>query len=315
MDKKLTKKKPHKSQAKDRKAVFELSEVLPFVSSDGKNTTKEYLGETIPMDWDTLQVLKVKGCDCVSCNAKADFVAMEKTPGPKRTIYNEWHFNVYAKDYLGRPVLMTKDHILAKANGGKDEMDNYQPMCSVCNTRKGALPQRYFDVVVQESFDNFDDFNLSHTIKRVQERWGLTITKEDYCNMSRQIREGEDTILYRKNKSTTYREVKIQGENRIVLFSNKHGIITALKEDVRLAIDKSVPWWAQENVEEAISEYEEIISIAESEYETKNSGREYAEYFKTCRYPKVMFSMWKGKGTDKFKSIVWEHARRNLKLN
>lgn len=295
-----------------RKKVYSLDEVIPFVSLDGKFAVKEYDGVLMPMDWDTLQVLKIKGCTCVSCGAEADFVAMERTPGPKKTIYNDWHFNVYAKDYIGREILMTKDHILAKANGGLDEMDNYQPMCSVCNTRKGVLPQRYFEAVVN---DDFDDYNLKHTIKRAQERWGIEIDKSDFAKMTRQIREGDDEILYRKNKSTTYREVLVKGVNKVVLYSNKHGIITALDDSVKLAIEKSVPWWAQQDVESSIEEYDDIISICESEYQERESPREYAEYFKTCRYPKVMFSMWKDHESDKFKEIVWAQVKMNLKLN
>ena len=32
---------------------------------------------------------------------------------------------------------MTKDHILPKSKGGKDEIDNYQTMCIRCNKAKG----------------------------------------------------------------------------------------------------------------------------------------------------------------------------------
>jgi 5-methylcytosine-specific restriction endonuclease McrA len=32
--------------------------------------------------------------------------------------------------------MMTKDHIMPKSKGGKNHFDNYEPMCSDCNTEK-----------------------------------------------------------------------------------------------------------------------------------------------------------------------------------
>ena len=40
-------------------------------------------------------------------------------------------------DENGNEVLMTKDHIWAKANGGKSNLANYQTMCHPCNHAKG----------------------------------------------------------------------------------------------------------------------------------------------------------------------------------
>ena len=54
------------------------------------------------------------------------------------------HFNLYAVED-GRYVLMTKDHILAKARGGTDELYNYQTMCCTCNNLKG-----HYDLSIQQ---------------------------------------------------------------------------------------------------------------------------------------------------------------------
>lgn len=47
------------------------------------------------------------------------------------------HFNFYGVENE-QLVLMTKDHIKAKAYGGEDVIQNYQTMCAVCNTLKGS---------------------------------------------------------------------------------------------------------------------------------------------------------------------------------
>ena len=36
------------------------------------------------------------------------------------------------------PFDITIDHILARANGGSDEVENLQTLCRPCNSRKGA---------------------------------------------------------------------------------------------------------------------------------------------------------------------------------
>jgi 5-methylcytosine-specific restriction endonuclease McrA len=32
--------------------------------------------------------------------------------------------------------MITKDHIIPRSKGGKDILDNYQPMCIICNSKK-----------------------------------------------------------------------------------------------------------------------------------------------------------------------------------
>ena len=40
--------------------------------------------------------------------------------------------------YTEDDILMTKDHIKPKIAGGKDIVDNLQPMCSICNSEKSG---------------------------------------------------------------------------------------------------------------------------------------------------------------------------------
>ena len=47
------------------------------------------------------------------------------------------HFNLYAEEN-DELILMTKDHIHSKANGGQDRHSNYQTMCAICNNLKGS---------------------------------------------------------------------------------------------------------------------------------------------------------------------------------
>lgn len=74
-----------------------------------------------------------KGICCAGCGLTASFFAIEHQR--RNTMIP--HFNMYGVNEAGEEVLFTKDHILAKANGGRDQLDNMQTMCQPCNNRKG----------------------------------------------------------------------------------------------------------------------------------------------------------------------------------
>lgn len=74
-----------------------------------------------------LSVFFYKGVKCVSCNRKGHFIGLgvDKNGGT--------HLDVYCKD--GHP--MTVDHIQPVSKGGNDLLENKQPMCQECNSKKG----------------------------------------------------------------------------------------------------------------------------------------------------------------------------------
>jgi len=75
------------------------------------------------------------GPSCVKCGCVGVVMRLEKLEHPDpRTPPNRAHFNLYTAD----GVLLTKDHILARSKGGKNELENYQTMCAPCNLKKGA---------------------------------------------------------------------------------------------------------------------------------------------------------------------------------
>ena len=72
-----------------------------------------------------------KGTKCVCCGKKGAYFKLE---GDKKSPTRR-HFNLYTAD----GILMTKDHIVPKAKGGKDCLDNMQPLCEECNHIKSDL--------------------------------------------------------------------------------------------------------------------------------------------------------------------------------
>lgn len=70
-----------------------------------------------------------KGVKCACCGKEGKYFQLCGEDGSDRR-----HFNLYAED----GTLMTKDHIIPKAKGGKDTVENLQPMCVKCNKEKGC---------------------------------------------------------------------------------------------------------------------------------------------------------------------------------
>jgi len=131
-----------------RIGIFGVNEILDFVgpvirksgiSKKGNPFTysypsyrKEYMGKSIKMGSQRYVLFKLKGVDCIECGLKGKFFALESNYPDK----DVWHMNLYGYDKDGNEVMMTKDHIIAKSKKGKNNLDNYQPMCYNCNQEK-----------------------------------------------------------------------------------------------------------------------------------------------------------------------------------
>lgn len=69
---------------------------------------------------------------CVCCGVVGEAFLLELPLGSKKAVP---HFNLYGhKD--GEWVQMTKDHIVPRSKGGRDNQENLQTMCSRCNEAK-----------------------------------------------------------------------------------------------------------------------------------------------------------------------------------
>jgi 5-methylcytosine-specific restriction endonuclease McrA len=122
----------------DRKEKhYSLEEVLSQTIFDTKRKGKAYKvnfdGEWINMASDRYQCFAVYGTTCVDCGIEGAYFIMERQGN-----FGQFHFNLYALDNDGNEVLMTKDHITPRSRGGRDELKNYQPMCTACNNKKGS---------------------------------------------------------------------------------------------------------------------------------------------------------------------------------
>lgn len=152
---------------------------VPIAKKKGyRFTEREFCGHPVKLTSHRLRLFAEKGTQCVDCGLQGTFFAMERSVNNQ--VHNKWlracregkqaeffewererlirhgakraenpdyhppyHFNLYGINNSGYEVMMTKDHIIPKARGGEDRMDNYQPMCQHCNVKKAdRIPQR-----------------------------------------------------------------------------------------------------------------------------------------------------------------------------
>lgn len=141
--------KESKSKRREVLGEFLPDDIFPHVYSE--NVTHEYkVGKKkykVRMNSQRYHVFQ-KSSSCVSCGIEGKKFLLEQYSDDRNP-----HFNFYAEEN-GKLILMTKDHILAKSNGGSNKLENYQTMCSVCNNLKGNLPLSIKDVsTLKKIFD------------------------------------------------------------------------------------------------------------------------------------------------------------------
>lgn len=82
-----------------------------------------------------------KNIDCYNCGIVGSYFLLQQHKKlNKQTKNNVAHLNLYAEDTLkinnGNIILMTQDHIIPTAKGGKNILSNLKTMCSLCNLNK-----------------------------------------------------------------------------------------------------------------------------------------------------------------------------------
>jgi len=120
-----------------RLGTVKIDEVLDFVPI-GKNSKlpskKDFFKKSIKLTSHRYKVYATKGIQCAHCGIIGLYFALEQSAAQKT---NKYHFNLYAVDQQGNEVMLTVDHIIPKAKGGSDTLDNKQCLCFKCNNKKG----------------------------------------------------------------------------------------------------------------------------------------------------------------------------------
>ena len=104
--------------------------------------------------------------------------------------------------YCGKAIAikdMQVDHILPKRNGGKDDLDNLNPSCRLCNHYKRAY-----------SIECFRDFALGGLIKRLMKVYIFRVAL-DYGMIT--INGWDNKFYFEKNGTDKERQEAHRGES------------------------------------------------------------------------------------------------------
>ena len=281
-------------------------EFFKWFEEDIASTDEHALG-----DFDGLEVLsnllnykvfKHKGIDCPVCKSKGAYFALERTPGGGRNKYNKWHFNLYAKDAFDRDVLMTKDHILARTNGGTDDLDNLQPMCQGCNSRKGSASMEAFtERIAGRASGNMEIVQCNRVIFAVKRHYKVDITPKDFLAI-KSLASTSPVIL--KEGWTSYREVSFNEMKLIVLWDVQHNTVFDVERyDNREAIIRRMPKDLAPMQNEADEMFDSLCLSVKDEYSKIAAEKLNPDTFRASKYPTLMFDLYNGKETS-FKRTV-----------
>lgn len=110
------------------------SQITP-VPKDIKPPKKTILGiETNLHSLRLNTLLRDKGI-CCQCGVKGTYFVLEST---QKNGLNP-HINLYGINKNGKEVMLTCDHIIPKARGGLDVLENTRCLCAPCNEAKADV--------------------------------------------------------------------------------------------------------------------------------------------------------------------------------
>jgi hypothetical protein len=300
-----------------RHGIYDIQKTMNWMETDSSFDTDRNLKKFESLDVLSgllgYKVFKAKGVKCCCCPTTGEYFALEKTPGKGSSKYNNWHFNLYGKDHFGREVLMTKDHITARSKGGSNELENLQPMCMICNTKKGSMHMKEFEANQQGKTHDWNLDHANHTIKRIKERYSLDMSIKEYSHFLDRATQGCEMVHVISN-SKSYRKVRFKDNDVYCLYSSMHKTIyTVITADEMEKRKQHVPNWGKGNEKACHELYKHVTEVINEQLKNSSSittQKELAEYFAKCKYPTLMFALWKQKTNINIGS-----SKKHIKIN
>ena len=299
-----------------RHGIYDVKTVLDWAETDvpfSDGNFKEFDGLQVLSGILGYKVFKYKGTKCACCPTEGTYFALERTPGPGRTKYNNWHFNLYGKNKFGREVMLTKDHITPKSKDGTNDLENLQPMCQTCNSKKGSLHMKEFEARLDGRTHDWERDYAQHVIKRLDERYGIEMQMDEYHELLDRVKNNGE-VVHNITSVKTYRRVHYKGKDVFVVYSSAHGqIYTVLDPAKEKAFMRHVPVWGKERAKEALSLYDEVQSTLVKQYKELPTHKETALYLKSCKYGNLLLAKWKGKHA-RVNVLTWTVVKSLMKV-
>lgn len=125
-----------------------------YLSSTGVVRYSDFgFGDVSKVQSPRLETFK-KDTHCICCGLEGSYFK-------KTYSQNTYHLNFFGTSELGNEVLFTKDHIIPKSKGGKNESSNYVTCCTHCNCLKDNLELSWKEVIDLVLANDFRPFKHS----------------------------------------------------------------------------------------------------------------------------------------------------------
>lgn len=171
---------------------------------------------------------KNRSCVCCGVIGTKMFLDLDEQTTEKDGV-PRYHFNLYAETYdtlrcQTHYVLMTRDHIVPRSQGGAEDMSNYQTMCFNCNCLKDVTSMT-LDQMQRALFPAYRAYRSSLVIRQVKE---LTEPYHKKIEGNRRAIEHITAMLGKIKDEKAARE-------KLVLLSNEIAFLTRELERVEIA--------------------------------------------------------------------------------
>jgi len=125
------------AQAKVRLEQFKIDQIIPLIRCNRKARV-QLCEQSVPVNSLSLRCFRAHGTNCARCGIKGIYFLLERDARE-----NRFSLRLYAQSESGVEIPMTVDHIKPKSKGGKDNLNNLQPLCYLCNQVKKDTEQKW----------------------------------------------------------------------------------------------------------------------------------------------------------------------------
>lgn len=274
---------------------------------------------------DALEMWKQKGISCVACGITGEYFWKERTAG-EGSMYNNWHLNLYAINNRGLEVLMTKDHMTAKANGGADEVSNLQPMCQPHNQKKAHHEMEHLmeRISKEELFDGDEEWELavSGTLAGLKEHYKLNYTKQQFFHDVRSQLNQRKRVRV-EDKHVMLFDVKLRGKNVLLLYNVQKKMPLLVRPYIQYEVlySESPRWTTDEKFKDVkfAEIYNNLMAAVKLNADTAKAMKENPEtrdetykFIKSCKNSGAVHALvdYPSKGRHMHHYGIWENIRR-----
>jgi 5-methylcytosine-specific restriction endonuclease McrA len=155
-------------------------------------------------------------CECKKCREIPSYFAL----GKDRNGY--FHLDLYSKKD-GVALMYTIDHIYPKSKGGKDDIENYQLLCKVCNEDKSDKIEGEDELIINKKLLNYLPNKLNvlsvqiySMLNKLKRKSLINIKKENYFTINKKYKIQDILLEVDNNFEVIYHFYLMNDDSELV---------------------------------------------------------------------------------------------------